>query len=162
MAIVVVSQYFPFVLMDMGPGDRSEADFTQMFADLHEQNLRAMREGTRYALVAFTRKNLSAAERKLVAENSNKVPIAERANTLVSVCILTNPFVRGALTALTWLIPGLLPTLVPAADAESAIQIASSHLRRSAIPFKIRDMELAEQWLRERVEAPATADRAAP
>jgi hypothetical protein len=157
MAIVVVSQYFPFVLMDMGGGDRTEADFTRMFADLHEQNMRAMRDKTRYALIAGTQKNLTAAERKLIAANSNKVPIEERANTLVSVCILSNPFVRGALTALCWLIPGLLPTVVPAADADSAVQIAASHLKRNGIPFKAGDTELAARWLRDRHGASGSA-----
>ncbi len=157
MGIAVVGQYFPFVLLDMGGGDRTENDFLRMFAALHEQNLRAMREKTRYVLIATTRKAPSASERKLISVESNKVPMEERANTLVSVCIVSNPLVRGAITALGWLVPGLMPTLVTAPNGDAAVKLAASYLTKNGFAFDRGNMDLAARWLRTRLEAELAA-----
>lgn len=158
MAIAVTPIYFPIVLLDMGGPDRTEADFLVMFEALHQANLRAMREKMRYALIAMTAKNPNAAERKLIAELSNKVSAEERSNTLVSVCIVSNPFIRGTLTALSWLIPELLPTVVPAATIEAAVELAVLHLNKHGIPHNRGNADLATRWLRARASPSHVAE----
>jgi hypothetical protein len=157
-AITVSLLYFPIVLLDLGGGDRTEADFRAMFEALHQANLRAEREKTRYALVAITSKNTNAAERKLIAAYANKVSRAERRNTLVSVCVISNSFIHGSLTALGWLIPELLPTIVPAASSDAAVEIAESYLSKHGVPHDRGDADLAARWLSARVRDAQVAE----
>jgi hypothetical protein len=147
-SIRVVSRYFPVVLLELSGG--SEEEFRAMFAQLHEANMKSLREKRWHALIVLARKVPSAAERKLIAELSNRVPIEER-RTCVAVGIISNPLLRGTMTALLWLIPGL-PLLVPAADASSAVQVARTHLDKSGVAYSNVDMDAAREWLEGRLK----------
>jgi hypothetical protein len=162
MPVVVATEYFPFVLLDMGGAERTDEDLRRMFAELHAIKVQAMRSETRCVLIATTKKSPSASERKLIAANTNHVSMVERSYTLVTVCIITNPLVRGAVTALCWLVPGLLPTVAFASTGDAAVQIAASHLTQNAVPFKKSAMEGAAAWLRGRVATPSLFPRAHP
>jgi hypothetical protein len=142
-SIRVVSHYFPVVLLELSGG--SEEEFRAMFAELHEANVKSLRDESWHALVVLARKVPTAAERKLIAAFSNRVPIEER-RTCVAVGIISNPLLRGTMTALLWLIPGL-PLLVPAADASSAVQVARTHLDKAGVAYGKVDLEAAREWL---------------
>jgi hypothetical protein len=146
-SVHVVSQYFPVVLLELSGG--TEEEFRVMFAELHEANVRSLRDKSWHALIVVARKVPNAAERKLIADFSNRVPIEER-RTCVAVGIITNPLLRGTMTALLWLIPGL-PLLVPAADASSALQVASTHLGKAGVAYGNVDVEAARKWLEGRL-----------
>jgi hypothetical protein len=146
--ICVHSEYFPLVLLDLGATDRGEDDFRGMFAALHEANVRAMREKTWTVLIVSSSKVPSAGERKIIAEFSNRVPVEER-RKLVAIGIISNPLLRGTITAFQWLIPGL-PSLLAAADADDAVGIAARVLTKQGIDFDQANVALAAKWLKGR------------
>jgi hypothetical protein len=156
--IHVTSEYFPLVLLDLGATDRSEEEFRGMFAALHEANVRAMREKTWTVLIVSSPKVPSAGERKIIAELSNRVPIEER-RKLVAIGIISNPLLRGTITAFHWLIPGL-PSLLAAADADEAVGMAAKVLTKRAIDFDEANVDRAARWLKGRVASDPTATRA--
>jgi hypothetical protein len=143
----VVSHHFPVVLLELSGG--TEGDFRAMFAELHDANMKSLRDKTWHALIVVAKKVPTAAERKMIADFSNRVPIEER-RVCVAIGIITNPLVRGTMTALLWLIPGL-PLLVPAADARAALQVACTHLDKKGIAYRNVDLEAARAWLEGRL-----------
>jgi hypothetical protein len=145
--IRVVSRYFPVVLVELSGG--TEEEFRAMFAELHEANVKSLRDKSWHTLIVLARKVPSAAERKLIAEFSNRVPIEER-RTCVAVGVITNPLLRGTMTALLWLIPGL-PLLVPAPDAASAVDVARKHLDKAGVAYGNVDLGAACEWLEGRL-----------
>lgn len=147
--IAFKGDHHPFVLLDMGGPDRTEADLKAMFAALHEANVRSMRDQTRHVLIVMGESAPTARERQVIGVLSNQVPQAEKACNLATVAVITSPFVRGAITAIGWLVPGLPPfTLV--ATTDDAVRAAESHMRKQNVAYPEANVVLAKNWLRER------------
>jgi hypothetical protein len=156
--IAVSLDYYPFVLLDLGGPDRNEEDFRRMFAALHAANERALRAKSRHVLVGVAQASPSARERQLIARLSNQVPPAERACFVASVLVVPNAMLRGVLTALGWLVPGL-PAFVCVETRAEAVPAAAQCLRKHSIDFNAGDMHLASRWMtrtEEELQAPAS------
>ncbi len=152
--IAVCLDYCPFVLLDLGDTDRTEADFHAMFASLRESHARARKNMTRHVFVGVARAVPSARERKLIASLSNQVPVADRALFVSSVLVVQNPIIRGVITALGWLVPGL-PPFECVESTGQAVPAAAAILRKHRISFREEDMQRAAAWFTQ----PATRSR---
>jgi hypothetical protein len=144
--IAVCLDYCPFVLLDLGDANRTEADFHAMFASLRESHARARKANTRHVLVGVAPVTPNARERKVIATGSNQVSAADRALFVSSVVVVPNPIIRGAVTALGWLVPGL-PPFECVATAAHAVPAAAALLRKHGIPFREEDVPRAAVWL---------------
>jgi hypothetical protein len=144
--ISVCLDYCPFVLLDMGAGDRTDADFHAMFAALRESHARARKNMTRHVLIGVAPLAPNARERKIIAAESNKVPVADRALFVSSVLVVQNPIIRGVITALGWLVPGL-PPFECVESTGHAVPAAAAVLRKHRIPFGEDDVRRASIWL---------------
>jgi hypothetical protein len=144
--ISVCLDYCPFVLLDLGGTDRNDADFHAMFASLRESHARARRDKTRHILVGIAPTTPSARERKIIAAGSNEVPAADRALFVSSVLVVQNPIIRGVITAIGWLVPGL-PPFECVESAADAVPAAAAILRKHRIPFGEQDVLRAAVWL---------------
>jgi hypothetical protein len=143
--ISVCLDYCPFVLLDLGAADRTDADFHAMFASLRESHVRARRDKTRHILVGVAPTTPNARERKIIAAGSNQVPPADRALFVSSVLVVQNPIIRGVITAIGWLVPGLPPFECVESPAH-AVPAAAAILRNHRIPFREEDMRRASVW----------------
>jgi hypothetical protein len=144
--ISVCLDYCPFVLLDLGGTDRNDADFHAMFASLRESHARARKANTRHVLVGVAPVTPNARERKIIATESNKVSVADRALFVSSVLVVQNPVIRGVITALGWLVPGLPPFECVESTAH-AVPAAAAVLRKHRIPFREEDVPRAAAWL---------------
>jgi hypothetical protein len=157
--IAVSADYPPFVLLDIGGAGRTEAGLRGMFAALHEANMRSMRDQTRHVLIVMGESAPTARERQIIAVLSNQVPQAEKACNLVTVAVISSPFLRGALTAIGWLVPGL-PPLALVGTTDEAVVAAEAHLRKHGIVHSGANAVLAKNWLRERRKVAPSEARA--
>jgi hypothetical protein len=147
--IEVSLDYYPFVLLDLGVADRSEEDYRRMFAALHSANARALREKSRHVLVGVAPTIPSARERQIIGVLSKEVPAEERACFVTCVLVVPSALVRGVVTALGWLIPGL-PSFVCVQTRADAVPAAAECLRKHHIEFRDGDMHLASRWFTRR------------
>jgi hypothetical protein len=144
--ISVCLDFYPFVLLDFGGTDRTEEDIDAMFASMRESHARARKASTRHVLIGVAGAIPNARERKLIATAANRVPVADRALFVSSVIVVPSPIIRGVITALGWLVPGLPPfECVPSAAA--AIPTAAAILRKHGIPFREELVARATVWL---------------
>jgi hypothetical protein len=146
--IAVSSEHYPFVLLDIGRGPRPEEAYRRAFEAIHEINVRARPAGTRHVMIAAGRNHPDARERKILAELSNGLAPWETALCVVSVVVIPNPLMRGALTALRWLIPRMAP-VDGAATSDRAVELAEEYLRKHEIPFRADSPAAAAKWLRQ-------------
>jgi hypothetical protein len=143
---------YPFVLLHLGAAPRSADALRLAFGEIHEINVRAQRTGTRHVIIAMAHDYPNAGERKLIAECSNGLAPWEIALCVMSVVVIPNGLMRGALTALSWLIPNMAP-LDSAATSDRAIELAGRHLRKHGIAYDRGDADAAARWLRDRQRA---------
>jgi hypothetical protein len=155
--IAVCLDYFPFVLLDLGDANRTEADFHAMFASLRESHARARKDATRHVLIGVAPLAPNARERKVIAMGSNQVPVADRTLFVSSVVVVPNALFRGAMTAIGWLVPGL-PPFECVETAAQAVPAAAALLRKHGIPFRGEDMARAAVWFTQ----PASRTRPEP
>jgi hypothetical protein len=154
--IATEADYYPLVLLDMGDTGRSEDDFDRMFEAFGRVNQRAAAKGTRHVLVAVTRNLLTASERRMVAERANRFPRTDFDLWLGVVLVIQNPAVRGVVTALSWMIPGI-PPMTTAATTELAVPLAVAHLQKNGIAYPDAYAERVREWFRRKRELPAEA-----
>jgi hypothetical protein len=143
--ISVCLDFCPFVLLDLGGTDRTEADFRAMFASLRESNARARRSATQHVLVGVARAIPNALERKIIAAGSNEVPAADKALFVSTIAVVPSAIIRGAVTAIGWLVPGL-PPFECVESPEHAVPAAAAVLRKHRIPFREEDVPRAAVW----------------
>jgi hypothetical protein len=155
--ISVCLDFCPFVLLDLGGADRTEGDIDAMFASLRESHARARKAKTRHVLVGVAPATPDAGERKLIAIAANRVPAADRVLFVSSVLVVPSPIIRGVITAIGWLVPGL-PPFESVPSATHAVPAAAAILRRHHIPFREELVPRATAWLTQ----PATRVRAEP
>jgi hypothetical protein len=143
----------------MGDVGRSQDDFDRMFETFRGVNARAAANGTRHVLVAITRNLLTASERRMVVERSNRFPRSDFDLWLAVVLVIQNQAVRGVVTALSWMIPGI-PTMITAATTDLAVPLAVAHLTKNGIAYPPPHVDHVLQWFRRQRELPkASASR---
>jgi hypothetical protein len=154
--IATEASHYPLVLLDMGDVERSEDEFDRMFEALARVNQRAAARGTRHALVAVTRNLLTASERRMVVERANRLPRSDRELWLGVVLVIQNQAVRGLVTALSWMIPGI-PSMITAATTDLAVPLAVAQLQKNGIAYPAAHVEPVKEWFRRQGEIPAAA-----
>jgi hypothetical protein len=150
--ITVLADHFPFVLLDMCDSPRAEEDFRGLFVAFEEIAQRAEREGIRYVILAMTRDTMTAGERRLLASHANRLSRKTMSLCIAGIGIFprSSALLRGVLTAISWLIPGI-PPLLPVASVEEGADLAQSLLRKHDVPYETDDAAFSARWLRERL-----------
>jgi hypothetical protein len=154
--IATATDYYPLVLLDMGDVGRSQDDFDRMFETFRRVNERGVAGGTRHVLVAITRNLLTASERRMVVDRSNRFPRSDFALWLGVVLVIQNQAVRGVVTALSWMIPGI-PPMLTAPTADLAVPLAVAHLRKNGVAYPAGRDDHVLEWFRRQRELPAAA-----
>jgi hypothetical protein len=154
--IATAADYYPLVLLDMGDVGRTEGDFDRMFETFRGVNERAAASRTRHALVAITRNLLTASERRMVVERSNRFPRSDFDLWLGVVLVIQNQAVRGVVTALSWMIPGI-PPMLTAPTTELAVPLAVAHLRKNGIVYPADHVDPVLEWFRRQRALPVAA-----
>jgi hypothetical protein len=138
----------------MGDVGRSEDDFDRMFETFRRVNERAAAGGTRHVLVAITRNLLNVSERRMVAERSNRFPRSDFERWLGVVLVIQSQAVRGVVTALSWMIPGI-PPMLTAPTTDLAVPLAVAHLQKNSVAYPAADVGHVLEWFRRQREVPA-------
>jgi hypothetical protein len=154
--IATAADCYPLVLLDMGDVGRSEDDFDRMFDTFRRVNERAAAGRTRHVLVAITRNLPTASERRMLVQGANRFPRSDFERWLGLVLVIQNQAVRGVVTALSWMIPGI-PPMLTAPTTELAVPLAVAHLRKNGIAYPAAQADHVLEWFRRQRELPAAA-----
>jgi hypothetical protein len=104
--------------------------------------------------VAITRNLLNASERRMVVERSNRFPRSDFARWAGVVLVIQNQAVRGLVTALSWMIPGI-PPMLTAPTTDLAVLLAVAHLQRNGVAYPAEHVDRVLEWFRRQRELPA-------
>jgi hypothetical protein len=147
------TRHFPLVLLDLGGSDRKPDELRAVFGRFREVNERARAEGKRWVLIAATDSVPNAIERKVIAEETNKVSKEDHALTLVAVLVVPNAIIRSALTAIGWMTRTTAP-MTAAPSPSAAVDVAVERLRAIGIECSQQRAERAKAWFLRKAPAP--------
>jgi hypothetical protein len=116
-----------------------------MFAGFHEVNRRARGEGKRWSLVGKTECPPNAIERKVIAEESNKISRQDLTLNVASVLVIPNGIVRAVVTGLSWMIPHMAP-VAAAPTPSAAVDVAVERLRAVGLDVSQLEVVQAKRW----------------
>jgi hypothetical protein len=139
--------HFPLVLLDMGRAERAQEEVRAIFDDFRAVRRRCVDECTRWVLVATTEAMPNAVERKILADESNKLTRAEHELCVACVAAVPNGFVRGIITMLGWMVPNVSP-LAAAPTTDAAVAMAVDRLRDAGIDVPVSHATQAAEWFR--------------
>jgi hypothetical protein len=154
----VTTEFYPFVLQDLGTAERSEGDFVRIFTEIAELNREADRTGTHHVMISTTGNGLSATERKHVARLWKEMLATPHHALLRCYAVLPDALTRGAFTAVKWLVPAMSEA-VGVATSEEAIELASALLRRNGVVFSASHVQQVIRRLHVALEGPNGAPR---
>jgi hypothetical protein len=143
--IALQLELFPLVLVDMGGPERTLDDVRAMFEGFRAVRQRCVAERIRWVLVASSKEMPTAVERKILVDESNKLTPAEHKLCVACVAVIPHGFVRGVITALSWMIPNVSP-IVAAATTDAAVDIAVDRLQRAGIDIPSEAVVRAADW----------------
>jgi hypothetical protein len=152
--IAIDIEHFPLVLLDLGHAGRTPEEFRGMFAAFRDANQRAVKENGRYVLVAVTEAAPIAAERRIIVDESNRFSAAEYKLVAGVVLVIQNSIVRGAVTALGWMIPHI-PPLEAAPTTGAAVKVAVARLEAQGVAYPPELAQSASRWFEQRRPSPA-------
>jgi hypothetical protein len=140
-------EVFPLIIAVAPSGGYDEPAIAQMAA-YYEQ---LWAKGKRYALITASPKgavNPTARSRKLIVDWANQPKVREMSgkHCVASSTIVSNVFVRGALTAILWLWTPPSPHLA-AGNPEEAIDYTLAAIDRAKLPTRVTPALMRERAL---------------
>lgn len=154
--ITMTADFYPLVLTSYVGSTHSESDHRAQFEQMGVLARRAMKEGTHHVAVALGGASMTAAERKFVGQLVDEFPPEYLARTAASYVVVSNPVVRGIITALRWVQPKL-SHIEAVSSIDEAMTAAVASARKHRLPLEATAISGARRWLENEAKRQAQA-----
>jgi hypothetical protein len=126
--------HYPIVLQTIDP-QATVSMIERFFEEMRRMADRAIREGTYYVEITDCPAVFPPLQRAKLAEEVKKSSPAQRKRSLGTFVIVDNALVRGALTAVKWMVPDSLQKVTAVASWDEAFDRAAATLGARGIPL---------------------------
>jgi hypothetical protein len=126
--------HYPIVLQTIDP-EATVAMIERFFAEMRRIADRAIREDTYYVEITDCPAVFPPVQRAKLTEEIKKSSLAQQKRSLGTFVIVESGLVRGALTAVKWMVPESLKNVTPVASWDEAFGRATATLRANGIPL---------------------------
>ncbi len=148
--ILVEPKYYPFLLMSVRGSSHSESEYRAMFEATEAVGRKALRDKTKHVVISVSGGNMSAGERRFVADRAAATPKELEEVSVHTYVIVESSTYRGVLTALRWLAPSLVK-IEPVGSVEAAMTGAAATFKAHGIAVDGAQTRHARQWLEEQL-----------
>jgi hypothetical protein len=125
-------RHFPIVIQTTDANATPE-QIARCFADMRRLADRAIREDTYYVSISVPAGAFGPLQRAKLAEEMKKSTPEQDRRSLATFVVVQSTLVRGALTAVRWMAPDNLRTVVAVASWSEALDGAAATLRKHGL-----------------------------